>query len=134
MPFSQFASGLEPEIATSLATSRPTETSFGTTTVSTPSQFSRENTDIDFVRINKRKRRRRSSTDPGAESYFTKFTMPPIPVMTCQQMTLTPDPVTSATQPLITTAAAGPAFTPAGVVQLVSALSIFTGEKNKVTK
>jgi hypothetical protein len=134
LPVSEFTSDPEPEIVTSLATPHPAEISLDTATISTPSQFSRENTDIDFVRINKRKRRRRSSTDPGAESYFTKFTMPPIPAITIQQMTSTPDPLTSATQPLITTAAAGPAITTAEVIQLVSALSMFTGEKNKVTK
>jgi hypothetical protein len=135
--FCQFPSLLlkpKPEIATDLATPRPAETSFNTATVSTSSQFSRENTDIDFVRINKRKRRRRSSTDPGAESFFTKFTMPPIPAVTSQQMTLTPDPVTSVTQPQITTTAAGPAVTTVEAVQLASAVSVFAGEKNKVTK
>jgi hypothetical protein len=107
-----------------LATLRPTDTSFDTTTVSTSSQFSKENTDIDFVRINKRKRRRRSSTDPGAESFFTKFSMLPIPAMTS-----TSDPVTSATQPQITTTAADPAITVAEAVQLASAFSIFSGNK-----
>ncbi len=116
----------DPELGTmtSLATLCPADTSSDTTTVSTSSQFSRENTDIDFVRINKRKRRRRSSTDPGAESFFTKFTMPPIPAVTS-----TSDPLTSATQPQITTTAAGPAITTVEAVQLASALLIFAGKK-----
>jgi hypothetical protein len=81
------------------------------------------------VRINKRKRRRRTSTDPGAESFFTQFSMPPIPTLT-----LTSDPVTSATQPQITTTAADPAITVAEAIQLASAFSIFAGKKNKATK
>jgi hypothetical protein len=103
-----------------LATLHPT--SSNTTMDSTASQYSKENTDIDFVRINKRKRRRRTSTDPGAESFFTQFSMPPIPAMT-----MTSDPVTSTTSPEITTTAADPAFTVAEAVQLASALSIFAG-------
>jgi hypothetical protein len=45
-------------------------------------------------------------------------------------MTMTSDPVTSATSPRITTTAADPAITVAEAVQLASALSIFAG-KNK---
>jgi hypothetical protein len=108
-----------------LSTLHPTYISSSTTTESTASSYSKENTDIDFVRINKRKRRRRTSTDPGAESFFTQFSMPPIPAMT-----MTSDPVTSATSPKITTTAADPAITVAEAVQLASALSIFAG-KNK---
>jgi len=111
------------ENSPNLATLHPT--SSNTTMDSTASQYSKENTDIDFVRINKRKRRRRTSTDPGAESFFTQFSMPPIPAMT-----MTSDPVTSATQPKITTTAADPAITVGEAVQLASALSIFAG-KNK---
>jgi hypothetical protein len=107
------------------ATAHPTDTSSSTTTDSTASSYSKENTDIDFVRINKRKRRRRTSTDPGAESFFTQFSMPPIPAVT-----MTSDLVTSATSPEITTTAADPAITVAEAVQLASALSIFVG-KNK---
>jgi len=108
-----------------LATLHPTDTSSSATTDSTASSYSKENTDIDFVRINKRKRRRRTSTDPGAESFFTQFSMPPIPAVT-----MTSDLVTSATSPEITTTAADPAITVAEAVQLASALSIFAG-KNK---
>ena len=54
--------------------------------------------------------------------------MPPIPAMT-----MTSDPVTSATSPEITTTAADPAITVAEAVQLASALSIFVG-KNKQSK
>ncbi len=54
--------------------------------------------------------------------------MPPIPAMT-----MTSDPVTSATSPEITTTAADPAITVAEAVQLASALSIFAG-KNKARK
>jgi hypothetical protein len=129
LPFPQFFSDPDLEIVSSLFTPGPAEISFDTTTVSTSSQFSRENTDIGFVRVNKRKRRRRSSTDPGAESFFKKFTMPPIPATIS-----TSDPVTSATQPQITTTAAGPAITTVEAVQLASALLIFAGKKNKVTK
>ena len=125
LSFDSFGLFSELESATNLATLHPTDTPSDTTTVSTPSQFSKENTDIDFVRINKRKRRRRTSTDPGAESFFTQFSMPPIPAMT-----LTSDPVTSTTQTQITTTAADPAITVAEAVQLASALSIFAG-KNK---
>jgi hypothetical protein len=113
------------ENSPNLATLHPTDTSSNATTDSTVSQYSKEITDIDFVRINKRKRRRRTSTDPGAESFFTQFSMPPIPAMT-----MTSDPVTSATSPKITTTAADPAITVAEAVQLASALSIFVG-KNK---
>jgi hypothetical protein len=126
LSFDSFGLFSEIEGAASLVTSHPTDTPSDTTTVSTSSQFSKENTDIDFVRINKRKRRRRTSTDPGAESFFTQFSMPPIPAMT-----LTSDPVTSATQPQITTTAADPAITVAEAIQLASALSIFAGEKTK---
>jgi hypothetical protein len=129
LPVSHLTSDPEPEIAASLATPHPAETSSDTTSVSTSFQFSRENTDIDFVRINKRKRRRRSSTDPGAENFFKRFTMPPIPAMTS-----TSDPVTSATQPQITTTAADPAITTVEAVQLASALLIFMGKKSKITK
>jgi hypothetical protein len=112
------------ETARNLATLRPSDTSFDTTKASTSSQFSKENTDIDFVRINKRKRRRRSSTDPGAESFYTRFSTPLIPAMTS-----TSDPVTSATQPQITTTAADPAITVAEAVQLASASLIFADKK-----
>jgi hypothetical protein len=125
LPFESIGLFFELENSPNLATLHPTDTSSNTTTGSTSSQYSKENTDIDFVRINKRKRRRRTSTDPGAESFFTQFSMPPIPAMT-----MTSDPVTSATQPKITTTAADPAITVAEAVQLASALSIFAG-KNK---
>jgi hypothetical protein len=98
MPFESIDLFFELENSPNLATLHPTDTSSNTTTDSTASQYSKENTDIDFVRINKRKRRRRTSTDPGAESFFTQFSMPPIPAMT-----MTSDPVTSATSPKITT-------------------------------
>jgi hypothetical protein len=125
MPVESIGLFFEFENSSKLATLHPTDTSSSTTTDSTASQYSKENTDIDFVRINKRKRRRRTSTDPGAESFFTQFSMPPIPAMT-----MTSDPVTSATSPEITTTAADPAITVAEAVQLASALSIFAG-KNK---
>ena len=125
MPVESIGPFFEFENSPNLATLHPTDTSSSTTTDSTASQYSKENTDIDFVRINKRKRRRRTSTDPGAESFFTQFSMPPIPAMT-----MTSDPVTSATSPEITTTAADPAISVAEAVQLASALSIFAG-KNK---
>jgi len=125
LPVESIGLFFELENSPNLATQHPTDTSSSTTTDSTASQYSKENTDIDFVRINKRKRRRRTSTDPGAESFFTQFSMPPIPAMT-----VTSDPVTSATSPKITTTAADPAITVAEAVQLASALSIFAG-KNK---
>jgi len=123
MPVESIGLFFEFENSSNLATQHPTDTSSSTTTDSTASQYSKENTDIDFVRINKRKRRRRTSTDPGAESFFTQFSMPPIPAMT-----MTSDPVTSATSPEITTTAADPAITVAEAVQLASALSIFAGK------
>jgi hypothetical protein len=129
LPFESIGLFFELESSPNLATLHPTYTSSNTTTGSTSSQYSKENTDIDFVRINKRKRRRRTSTDPGAESFFTQFSMPPIPAMTS-----TSDPVTSATQPQITTTAADPAITVAEAVQLASALSIFAGKENKIIK
>jgi hypothetical protein len=125
MPVESIGLFFEFENSPNLATLHPTDTSSSTTTDSTASSYSKENTDIDFVRINKRKRRRRTSTDPGAESFFTQFSMPPIPAMT-----MTSDLVTSATPPGITTTAADPAITVAEAVQLASALSIFAG-KNK---
>ena len=125
MPAESIGLFFEFENSPDLATQHLTDTSSSTTTDSTASQYSKENTDIDFVRINKRKRRRRTSTDPGAESFFTQFSMPPIPAMT-----MTSDLVTSATPPGITTTAADPAITVAEAVQLASALSIFAG-KNK---
>ena len=125
MPVESIGLFFEFENSPNLATLHPTDTSSSTTTDSTASSYSKENTDIDFVRINKRKRRRRTSTDPGAESFFTQFSMPPIPAMT-----MTSDLVTSATPPGITTTAADPAITVAEAVQLASALSIFVG-KNK---
>jgi hypothetical protein len=125
LPFESIGLFFEVENSPNLATLHPTETSSSTTTDFTVSQYSKEDTDIDFVRINKRKRRRRTSTDPGAESFFTQFSMPPIPAMT-----MTSDPATSATSPEITTTAADPAITVAEAVQLASALSIFAG-KNK---
>jgi hypothetical protein len=129
LPFETIGLFFELESSPNLSTSHPTYSSSNTTTGFTSSQYSKENTDIDFVRINKRKRRRRTSTDPGAESFFTQFSMSPIPAMT-----LTSDPVTSATQPQITTTAADPAITVAEAVQLASALSIFAGKKNKTIK
>jgi hypothetical protein len=125
LPVESIGLFFELENSPNFATLHPSETSPSTTTDSTASQYSKENIDIDFVRINKRKRRRRTSTDPGAESFFTQFSMPPIPAVT-----MTPDPVTSATSPGITTTAADPAITVAEAVQLASALSIFAG-KNK---
>jgi len=125
MPVESIDLFFEFDNSSELATLHPTDTSSSTTTDSTASSYSKENTDIDFVRINKRKRRRRTSTDPGAESFFTQFSMPPIPAMT-----MTSDPVTSTASPGITTTAADPAITVAEAVQLASALSIFAG-KNK---
>jgi hypothetical protein len=128
LPLESIGLFFELENSPNLATLHPTDTSSNTTMGSTSSQYSKENTDIDYVRINKRKRRRRTSTDPGAESFFTQFSMPPNPAMT-----LTFDPVTSATQPQITTTAADPAITVAEAVQLASAFSILAG-KNKTIK
>ena len=125
MPVESIGFFFEFENSPKLSTLHPTYISSSTTTDSTASSYSKENTDIDFVRINKRKRRRRTSTDPGAESFFTQFSMPPIPAMT-----MTSDPVTSTASPGITTTAADPAITVAEAVQLASALSIFAG-KNK---
>ncbi len=125
LPLESIGLFFELENSPNLATLHLTDTSSNATTDSTASQYSKENTDIDFVRINKRKRRRRTSTDPGAESFFTQFSMPPIPALT-----MTPDPVTSATPPKITTTAADPAITVAEAVQLASALSIIAGENN----
>ena len=123
MPVESIGFFFEFENSPKLSTLHPTYISSSTTTDSTASSYSKENTDIDFVRINKRKRRRRTSTDPGAESFFTQFSMPPIPAMT-----MTSDPVTSTTSPGITTTAADPAITVAEAVQLASALSIFAGK------
>ena len=125
MPVESIGFFFEFENSPKVSTLHPTYISSSTTTDSTASSYSKENTDIDFVRINKRKRRRRTSTDPGAESFFTQFSMPPIPAMT-----MTSDPGTSTTLPGITTTAADPAITVAEAVQLASALSIFAG-KNK---
>jgi hypothetical protein len=123
MPVESIGFFFEFENSPKLSTLHPTYISSSTTTDSTASSYSKENTDIDFVRINKRKRRRRTSTDPGAESFFTQFSMPPIPAMT-----MTSDPVTSTASPGITTTAADPAITVAEAVQLASALSIFAGK------
>ena len=128
MPVESIGFFFEFENSPKVSTLHSTYISSSTTTDSTASSYSKENTDIDFVRINNRKRRRRTSTDPGAESFFTQFSMPPIPAMT-----MTSDPGTSTTLPGITTTAADPAITIAEAVQLASALSIFAG-KNKARK
>ena len=92
-----------------------------------PSEGYREKTDVDYVRVNKRKRKRRYSTDPDAETFFTKYTLPPITLQPQTKSTVPAPPTTASRQDFSTTPASHALLTPVEAVQITAAALMILG-------
>ena len=96
---------------------------YGDASVSNSESY-KEKTDVAYIRRSKKKRRRRYSTDPDAENFFTKYTLPTAfgqPQTSATLSTFTPgtNPFSSAT--------GQPTLTPAEAVQITAACVMIIG-------